>query len=446
MVHPSKVARVLVALALVLSVAACDDKAATPDIPKTEPAKKDTTGQAQAGEKPKVKSATPASLPQGLLVSMSDFGSGKPASTLVIVTREGGKWNTESLIVPEGSVFHKAFAYTPPGGKPGIVTLSGSKPKDKAAVKIWRKEGGAFKATTLWEQNFGGKFSRMRDAEVADFYNDGKLNMAVATHDQGIVAVLKHKSGDTFEAVELDKKPNTFVHEIEVGDLNGDKAIEVYSTPSEPNKLDGSVQKGLVMRYVPSKKDDKPTIVADLGARHAKEILVADVDGDGKDELYVAVEAEEEKVDGKLKLKSPVEIRRYDANTDPKSGTVIATFKDRLCRFLTFGDIDGDGKSELVAAPFRSGLWLLRPGADPKAEWSTQLIDKDSSGFEHASILADLDGDKRKELYVASDRQGELRRYTWNGKDFDKEVILKRDNPKSVLTWNLATAPVKLLK
>ena len=31
-------------------------------------------------------------------------------------------------------------------------------------------------------------------------------------------------------------------------------------------------------------------MVADLGDRHAKEILVGDVDGDGTDELYVSVE------------------------------------------------------------------------------------------------------------------------------------------------------------
>ena len=47
------------------------------------------------------------------------------------------------------------------------------------------------------------------------------------------------------------------------------------------------------MRYVPSAEGAarRRTVVADLGTRHAKEILVEDVDGDGKDELYVAVEA-----------------------------------------------------------------------------------------------------------------------------------------------------------
>ena len=36
------------------------------------------------------------------------------------------------------------------------------------------------------------------------------------------------------------------------------------------------------------------TVVGDLGNRHAKEILVDDVDGDGTDELYVAADEQGE--------------------------------------------------------------------------------------------------------------------------------------------------------
>ncbi|MCB9604442.1 MAG: hypothetical protein H6720_29320 [Sandaracinus sp.] len=67
------------------------------------------------------------------------------------------------------------------------------------------------------------------------------------------------------------------------------------------------------------------------------------------------------------------------------------------------------------------GLWLARPGANPRAAWSVESIDRDSGGFEHASILADLDGNGTDELYVASDNDGELRRYVWvNGRAVDR--------------------------
>ena len=129
----------------------------------------------------------------------------------------------------------------------------------------------------------------------------------VVTHARVQYIDLPHAAG-TAALLTLDngfdhRKPNTFVHEVEVGDLDGDGKPEVYATPSEPNRLDGTPQAGRVVRYVPKKKEGR-VVVADLGSRHAKEILVADVDGDGRDELYVSVEAAEG---------GSVEIRRYDA-------------------------------------------------------------------------------------------------------------------------------------
>ena len=72
-----------------------------------------------------------------------------------------------------------------------------------------------------------------------------------------------------------------------------------------------------------------------------------------------------------------VEIRRYTENADGRSSlTVVARLKDKLCRFLTAGDVDGDGNREIVAATNKSGLWLLRPDSE---KWDVSLIDKDSS-------------------------------------------------------------------
>ena len=428
---------------MALCLLACNGKDAnTQQQPKTDEKPADPPAVPVAEKK----ASTPADMNTGLLVALSQFEVGpdkkvlpKPGpAKLLIVTREGGAWKTQQIEDPDSNVFHKAFVYTPKGAEPGIVTLGGM----GAHVKIWRKKDGKFTSETLWHKDFGGKWSRMRDAEVADLYGAGPT-LAVATHDQGVVVTIAPKAGG-WDVVELGAKKDTFVHEIEIGDIDGDGKLEVYSTPSDPNKLDGSVQTGLVHRHVPT--GGKETVVADLGDRHAKEIYVGDVDGDGKDELYVAVEAHVEKVDGKSKVIDPVEIRRYEAGTDPKGGAVIAELQDRLCRFLTVGDVDGDGKKEMVAAPFASGLWLLRPGADANATWTKSQIDRKSGGFEHAAILLDLDGDGKDELYVASDTQGELRRYTWNGSGFDKEVILSREVPRSVFSWNITPVPASLVK
>ncbi len=376
---------------------------------------------------------TPEPMANGLLLSLAVLESGpsgpvpQPAR-LGIVTYDGTAWSYRFVEDDDSNVFHKAMVYAPEGGQPAILTAGGT----KAMVKLWSADGTS---RTLWEKDFGGKFSRMRDLEVADINADGFSDIAVATHDQGVVAVLYAQADGTFEVVELDAEPNTFVHEVEVGDLNADGVLEIYATPSLPNKLDGTPQPGFVTRYVPGLGEGR-VLVADLGDRHAKEILVDDVDGDGTDELYVSVEA----VAG-----GRVEILRFDADTDPAEGMLITSLDDTLTRFLTAGDVDGDGVKEMVAAANKSGLWLLTPGDDPRAEWSISSIDRNSGGFEHAAILTDLDGDGVDELYVANDDDGEVNRYVWVDGEPSRELLYTYPEGLSGFTWNIMPAPVELI-
>jgi hypothetical protein len=372
-------------------------------------------------------------LPTGILVSLAvldtdDAGNPLPLpAQLGFLVRGESGWAFHALEDSDSNVFHKAMTYTPSPGRAGILTLGGTK-----AILRFRSPDGA--TELLWEKDFGGQFSRMRDAEVADLYGDGVSAVAVATHDQGVVAIVRPDPAGGFQVEELDQEPGAIVHEIEIGDLDGDGVPEVYATPSAVNRLDGSPQPGSVTRYVPATGEGR-VVVADLGDRHAKEILADDVDGDGRDELYVAVEA----VSG-----GNVEILRFDANTDPQAGTLVATLDDTLCRFLTAGDVDGDGHKEMVAAARNSGLWMLRPG-QPGSAWEVISIDRDSGGFEHASILTDLDGDGRDELYVASDDDGEIRSYVWQDGEPVREVIYAYADSLNRFTWNLMPVPVELI-
>ncbi|MDH3625444.1 MAG: VCBS repeat-containing protein [Myxococcales bacterium] len=434
-----------VGLWAVVFLLACEgENAPSAEAPAAQaPNSPDTTSKEQPAAKPPRTQALPDALPNGLLLAYSQFevvdgkATAKPGpARLEILTRAGGNWSTKVIEDPESNVFHKAMLLEPRGQAPGILTLGGS----SALVKLWRPTKGRLRPITLWHAEFGGKFNRMRDAEVADLYGDGTPDIAVATHDQGVVAILRQRPNGKWQVAPIDKKKDTFVHEIEIGDLDGDGVLEVYATPSDPNKLDAEAQHGEVVRYVP-KKEQGRTVVADLGNRHAKEIYVGDVDGDGTDELYVAVEALTKGRGASLEIIEPVEIRRYDADTLPDAKIIIASIPDRLSRFLTVGDVDGDGKKEMVVASFSKGLWLLRPGKDSKSEWGIESIDRDSGGFEHAALLTDLDGDGTDELYVAADNQGELRRYVWLRGRPKREVIKRRDIAMSQMTWNIMPIP-----
>lgn len=428
---------------LVAFVLGCGDEAAdSRKSPERKPAM-----PAAAATKPSVnRSAPPDDLPLALVLGLSAFAVRAPGAEgppvplpaeLEFIARRGGKWVKTSMTDPDSNVFHKALAYTTPDGSTALLTGGGS----KAMLKLWKKQDGKLVAQTLWEKDFGGRFSRIRDIEVGDIDGDGTNVIAVATHDQGVVAVIRPRDGG-YVVEQLDSEKDTFVHEIELGDMDGDGAIEIYATPSEPNRLDGSTQSGRVVRYRPSLGEGR-VVVADLGERHAKEILVHDFDGDSKDELYVVVEGQKN-TEG-AGLTQQTEIWRYGPNTPPDQGVVIAELDDLLGRFLTPSDLDGDGQEEIVVALFKKGVWWLRPGPDPTQPWHKQAIDRRSSSFEHAAIATDLDGDGLQELYVASDNDKALRRYVWNGMRLVREEIYKRTDNRSVLTWNIMPIPLELV-
>jgi hypothetical protein len=341
---------------------------------------------------------------------------------------EDGKWTRTRLEDGESNVFHKAIQID---GK--LLTIGA----EGAHLKVWTHEAGKWSSETLWSRTWGGRFNRLRDIEIGDVDHDGKDEYVIATHDAGVVAVIKPGvAGGEPVVVELDEKPDTFAHEIEIGDVDGDGKLEFFATPSDRNVAHGSQAGGVVMyrfdgtQYVRSWVDNEE-------GTHAKEILARDLDGDGKAELFAVLEAEIDPAD-RTKIKKPVEIRQYHLQPDGTfTHEAIATIQDRQCRFLVPGDFDGDGKMELIAPALSTGIYHLTPPPSGKGPWTVTLIDTESSGFEHAAYAADVDGDGKLELYVAADDQQELRRYTYANGKFTRETIGKIE--ASTLTWNITT-------
>jgi hypothetical protein len=346
---------------------------------------------------------------------------------LVMLSPATPSWRVDVLEDPESRVFHKASCVIDRSGAPRIMTIAGT----EALLKLWRVEEGAWKADTLWHPKFGGKWNRLRDYEIGDVDGDGQAEIVIGTHDQGVVAVLE-KDGTGYRAIELDRSPETFIHEVELSDLDGDGAKEIYVTPSKPNKPEGS-QNGIILgfRWVPAKKSYKREVVADLGKSHAKEILAADLNKDGRDELYALVEATR---GPKGEEVSPVELREFARDKQGKwSGKTLVTIPGAIqARVLLVADLLGRGKLELVASTMKAGVWRLIP---TDGAWEKALIDRGLTGFENAAGVADLDGDGRPELYVAADDQDEVVQFMWNGTGFDRRSLYGMD--KSDLTWTI---------
>ena len=249
----------------------------------------------------------------------------------------------------------------------------------------------------------------------------GRYHTIIGSHDQGSIGVLRSK-GPRWEATVIDKALNTFVHEIEIGDVDGDGLNEIFATPSAPNRRDGTLQPGQVLMFRYDGREFSRHVIEAFEDRHAKELLLARVKGAGPLELYAVIEPRYERGAAPGGDGGNVEIKAYRFTGPNPVGTVIATLPDKKCRFLHAGDVDHDGQVELVASAFKSGIWMIEPEGD---RWVTRLIDADSSGYEHASALADLDGDGKLEIYVGDDDGQMLRRYLWNGQEFERRDLLR---------------------
>jgi hypothetical protein len=400
-------------------------KAASAPAPASPPT---TAAAVIAPEQPRRDPLTGGPYP-ALLLAQAHFVTkagpdGKPQSApgpgrVVIVRDTGSGWSSVVLDDPDSNTIHKAEVWDG-----GVLTIGGN----QALLRVWRFTDGAWKSETHWNPTFGGKQNRLRDFEVGDVDGDGKDDVVIATHDQGVIAVV-HPDQD-WRVEEVDRTPNTFVHEIEIGDVDGDGKNEFFATPSHPNKLDQQ-QPGEVVMFRHVGGVWKKTVVDAPGDTHAKEILTADADGDGKDELYVVWEGAI--APGGI-LTRPVTIKVYRWTGGVPTSAVVATIPDRQTRSLAAGDVNGDGKLDLVAGALSTGLYLFE---QKSGGWISTLIDAQSSGFEHPVCTADLDGDGTPEIYVGSEDQNELRRYAWDGKRFVKTVLAPL--VKGDITWNITS-------
>ncbi len=418
-------------LACLTIVAGCEREE-----PKTDGAAAATpAAKAEASPQPEPTHDAALLLSQAQFVKKLVPGSAKtrlapgPAK-LTFLYYNGGQWTPRVIEDPDANVFHKAMPFDPPGGKPGILTIGAEREPKPATLKLWHHTDTGWKGTLLWEATFGGTWNRFRDVEVGDVMGDATPEIVIVTHDQGVVVVLE-KTADGWTPHRIDENPDTFVHEVEIGDVDGDGHNEIFATPSAPNRVDGSPQPGRVVMYRYDGKEFTKETIAESDDRHFKEILLADVIGAGTPQLYTVLEAELNTAPAAVGG-DEVEIDQVRFENGTHESKLIARLPDKQCRFLLCGDVNADGKQELVASAFKSGIWVITHDGDT---WKPQVIDDNSSGYEHAAALGDFDGDGTPEIYAAGDDQGKLCEYRWNGDGFTRSEIF--DLTKGDITFGL---------
>jgi len=195
----------------------------------------------------------------------------------------------------------------------------------------------------------------------------------------------------SFLAAKTDFTTSTSPYGVAIGDLDGDgrpdiavaanstKAISIYRNISTSGTIAFAAK-----------------VDISLGSDDPNNVVIGDLDGDGKPDLATG-----NGLSGNVSIlrnTSTVGSISFDANVDFATG-----FKTR---WITMGDIDGDGKPGLFIVNNGGALNLLRNTTTSGAAFTTSSFDAavnfTTDGNPQMAAFGDLDGDGKPDIAVTS--------------------------------------------
>jgi FG-GAP-like repeat/FG-GAP repeat len=416
-------------------------------------------------EKLKVAKAYEFDLKTSRTMSFEPFDEGLPRA---------GQWRYGFALVDMNGDGHLDIVHGSPRRQPGppVIFLG-----DGAGH--WRR----------WQTSFPPGRYDYGNVAVADFNRDGHLDIALGMHLLGITVLLGDGTG-RFKSSSTGMDPpdpqKAFSsHALVAVDWDGDghvdlvalgegprlgsrpdpKALSAFGSASDlvlyRNRGDATWEKrahskgmfGDNLVLAPSRWAGRPWLVAgtteqgrsDLvvrpgdpfvtetlpGLRHnalVRVVAVADFDGDGHDDFAVAYAAYEGE-----QWRSGVDLilRRPDGTTERR--TVFFDDSPRAAMALAAGDLDGDGRPDLVAVSGDGEIRVLRnAGGGTFTREDVQLTEKTPGCQGYSVRVQDLDKDGRADIVVgfAGEPEG-LAFYRIDGCPKEGSLRAWRSRPRS---------------
>ena len=294
---------------------------------------------------------------------------------------------------------------------------------------------------------------RCKDLAIGDADNDGKNEVLLGTHGEGYINLYK-KIGGKWEKTVLednyigkidaerntthkvarkdltyDAVVNSAVHIVKIGDIDNDGKNEVVATISSPLEFPSDEISFIrVYRYDKNLNSWNSSTLDELHGREFRSIAIGDLYGNGKNEMLIGI-GTPGKNPGSVYLYS------YDGSKWNKQLFYNDSI-ERNMKGLTIGDLDNDGKNEVVLATgFPNGVVHIFKWDEAKGKFSDNIIGRISDFFNltgaefnsMATEIGDFDSDSEKEIIVGGTTTFPEKKIGWEGADSGYLVMFKRN-------------------
>ena len=269
-------------------------------------------------------------------------------------------------------------------GKPDLAIANYS----SNAVSVLRNTGSSGSISFATKVDFTTGTNPFSVA-IGDIDGDGKPDLVVANSTSNTVSMLRNTgtSGSISFATTVDFATGTNPYSVAIGDIDGDGKLDLAVANN------GSATVSVLRNTGSSGSISFATKVDFTTGTNPFSVAIGDIDGDGKPDLAIANSSS-----------ATVSVLRNNGSSGSISfATKVDFTTGGNPRSVAIGDIDGDGKSDLAIANYNNTTVsvLRNTGSSGSISFATK-VDFTTGSFPFSVAFGDIDGDGKPDLVVAN--------------------------------------------